>query len=40
MAKVVTVGYFVRAGICAGIETSAAENIGVDIGFELYSKEE
>lgn len=36
VAKVVTAGYFVGAGI----EASAVENIGVDMGFELYSEEE
>lgn len=36
MAEVVTVGYFVRAGIKA----SAVENIGVHMGFELHSEEE
>lgn len=36
VAEIITVSYFVRASI----EASAAENIGVNMRFELYSEEE
>lgn len=36
MADVISASYFMRASI----EAFAAENIGINMGFELYSKEE
>lgn len=35
MVEVITVGYFVHAGI----EAFAIENISVNMGFDLYSEE-